>query len=262
MTLIATAVKHMLAAGMAHEAIVAAVSEMEDQGAAGESARQARNRRYYETKGRAKRLKQSDNVLNSDAPETSENVLPRLNSDAIKTPLARVEDNLLTTEVTGLTIVVSSAGASDWPPDKTVISTLCEAVGSPRLDQFKSPGLLTTSGRLRAWKAEGASWEHDVIPIVTALVRKQGPPITSWKYFDAAVAQSIADNRQALQIPQARHERPDNNRPTGFADHQRSRADANFAGAGLAIARRRGAHAGESGDVDPGGPASLAVVSG
>lgn len=98
------------------------------------------------------------------------------------------------------------AGATcDWPDGKASdhVRLLVEAVASPRLDPTKSPGLITTSGRLAAWKRDGASWEHDVVPVVTAVCAKQRSLVATWKFFDQAVGRSISDNREALSIPEA-----------------------------------------------------------
>jgi hypothetical protein len=62
---------------------------------------------------------------------------------------------------------------------------------------------VTTRGRLAAWKRDGASWEHDVLPVVTGLCAGRRSRIASWKFFDQAIARSIADNRAALEIPEA-----------------------------------------------------------
>ena len=112
--------------------------------------------------------------------------------------------------------VLAVVAVSDWPDDTggKLASRLCEEVASHRLDWSKTPDLLTTSTRLAAWRRDGASWEFDVVPVVTALARRPGRPITSWKFFDAAIAQSIADNRQALNIPEARHAAPSDVRRT------------------------------------------------
>ena len=77
-------------------------------------------------------------------------------------------------------------------------------MGSPWLDPTKSPGLIETAGTLVAWKRDGASWEHDVVPVVTALCVKAGKRIGTWRYFRESIAQAIADNRAALAIPEAR----------------------------------------------------------
>lgn len=95
--------------------------------------------------------------------------------------------------------------ADDWPGGKApdLARLLVETVASPRLDPAKSQGLVTTAGRLAAWRRDGASWEHDVVPVVTAICAKQRSPVSTWKFFDAAIARSIADNAAALDIPEA-----------------------------------------------------------
>lgn len=136
------------------------------------------------------------------------------------THLARVRDITPNSEISGLAVVVevsaSECATNDWPKGDPA-KVLIETIASPRLDPSKSQGLVTTAGRLAAWRREGASWEFDVLPAVRAAVRKTGPPIGTWKYFDAAVAQSIADNRQALKIPEA-HERPRQDQPNARED--------------------------------------------
>lgn len=91
----------------------------------------------------------------------------------------------------------------DWPEAKDLAKLLIETVASPRLDPDKSLGLPLTAGRLTAWRQAGASWEFDVVPVVTALCAKQRTLVSTWKFFDAAIARSIADNRAALEIPEA-----------------------------------------------------------
>lgn len=94
----------------------------------------------------------------------------------------------------------------DWPEGKASdhAEQLIAAVASPWLDPCKSPDLVTTRGRVAAWKRDGASWEHDVLPVVTGLCANRRARISSWKFFDAAVARSIAENRAALEIPDGR----------------------------------------------------------
>jgi hypothetical protein len=137
-----------------------------------------------------------------------------------------------------------SAVVDDWPTGKASdhASLLAAEANTHRLDPSKTEGLLLTSGRLAAWKAAGASWEFDVIPTITALAGRSGRRITSWKFFDAAIAQSIADNRQALTIPEARHARPAHDQ---LSDRQssrranRDRADAGAEWAAEVVAARR-----------------------
>ncbi len=98
--------------------------------------------------------------------------------------------------------VVKGADADDWPPTARVLAELVEAVASPFLDPANSPGLIQTAGRLAAWKRDGASWAHDVLPVVTAVMSRRSEPVATWKFFDAAIARSIAENRAALALPQ------------------------------------------------------------
>ncbi len=153
------------------------------------------------------------------------------------THLARVRDITPNSEISGLAVVVevsaSDCATNDWPlgdPAKALI----EAIASPRLDPSKSQGLITTAGRLAAWKREGASWQFDVLPVIQAALRKTGPPIGTWKYFDAAIAQSISDNRQALKIPEAHERHHPDQRPSPREESLR----ANYAGAMAAVNRR------------------------
>lgn len=103
-------------------------------------------------------------------------------------------------------VVAREASQDDWPEGsaKDHADKLVELSESPWLDPHKSQGLVLSVGRLAAWKREGASWEHDVLPAVLAGTRNRRSPVSSWTYFDRAIAQSIADNRRALEIP--RHE--------------------------------------------------------
>lgn len=99
--------------------------------------------------------------------------------------------------------VVAREREEDWPegdPAKALLSV----VSSPWLDPMKTPGLVLSAGRVSAWRREGASWTEDVVPVVTASCLKRRSPVGSWQFFDAAIAQSIANNRAKLTIPEAR----------------------------------------------------------
>lgn len=125
------------------------------------------------------------------------------------------------------------APANDWPEGKAPhhAALLCELARTHNLDWVKQPGLVQTNGQLHAWRRDGASWEHDVVPVVTTLARKARSPITSWKYFAAAIAQSIADNRQALKIPEARHAAQTDDRDSDRQSARRANRDRSDAGA-------------------------------
>lgn len=168
--------------------------------------RQARSRLSRDKAGMSRDAKGA-------SPVTFVTPKPEMSRDK-RDPLTRVEDNLLTTEVTGLTIAVVEARANDegdWPKGdaKDHAAELIELSSTSKLDMSRQPGLVLTMGRIHQWRCDGASWRFDVVPVVTTLAKKKtGPPISSWKFFDAAIAQSIADNRKALSIPEASHERP------------------------------------------------------
>jgi hypothetical protein len=102
--------------------------------------------------------------------------------------------------------VREDAPPDDWPAGKATdhARLLVEQVASSWLDPSKAPGLVLTEGRLAVWKREGASWEHDVVPVVTALSTGKHGLIATWKFFDPAIGRSIAANRQALEIPEVR----------------------------------------------------------
>lgn len=172
------------------------------------NARQLRNQRYYENK---RRLKASE----IKTIKTDQDV-----SDAIKTVSDAAEPSRagaqvvipslppLRSEEVGVGGVVARAPApptDDWPDGKAIdhAAVLVALVGSHWLDPNRSPDLVTTRSRLAAWKREGASWEHDVVPVVTGLCANRRSRISSWKFFDDAIARSIGDNRRALEIPEA-----------------------------------------------------------
>lgn len=152
-------------------------------------------------------------------------------------PLACVRDITSNLVDTGLVVVVDEReSADDWPPGdaRQHAQRLYTACHSHRLDPHKSALLVTSEGRLAAWKTAGASWRFDILPTVTEIVRKQGPPVATWDYFDKPVAKSIANNRRALEIPEYANANP--GQPAKF----RAKQD-NFAAshAGFEAAARR-----------------------
>lgn len=151
--------------------------------------------------GAAKALKNNDPPLASatDLPEQNPSKSPPNQNQNQKEIVST------TTPASETPPAVAVAGEDDWPKGsaKDHARLLVEAVGSPWLDPNKSLDLNTTHGRLAAWKRDGASWEFDVLPVVQKLAGNRRSRISSWKFFDAAIAQSIADNRAALEIPEA-----------------------------------------------------------
>lgn len=113
----------------------------------------------------------------------------------------------------------------DWPAGRAFDHALIltDLARTPNLDINRSPGLGQSIGRLARWRQDGhASWEHDVVPVVTALAQKSARPIGTWAYFDAAIGESIAANRRALTIPEHTDvQRPDPRRPASGHDSRK-----------------------------------------
>lgn len=203
MSLVAT-VRAMVAAGATPEVILAVVEAHEaarddalTQRRTADAARQqaARDRR--------------NNVTSRDVrvtPRTSRDSSPHAGAGAqVVNPSL---PSLRSEEVVGGGVGVTGERVpvpDDWPSGKARehAAILVETVASPWLDPSKSPDLVTTAGRLSAWKLAGASWEFDVLAVVSGLTANRRSRIASWKFFDDAIARSIADNRQALEIPEA-----------------------------------------------------------
>jgi len=135
-----------------------------------------------------------------------EQTLPSHDKDARDAPTRpRVEDNssrIISLEAAA-DVAETREQPNDWPKGdaKRHAAELVAEIASPWLDPNKSLDLNTTTTCLAAWKREGASWVHDVVPIVAKLCQRNGRPVKSWKFFNDAIAQSIADSRAALVIP-------------------------------------------------------------
>lgn len=162
---------------------------------------------------RTRKWREKTETVTGDVTVTSQEIAekpsPIVTVTSPVTPLARGEDNLPRLVDTGLAAAVD-ASADDWPAGDAGehAKLLCAAAESYRLDPNREPGLVTSRGRLAAWRRDGASWQFDVVPTVTEIVRKRGPPIHVWTYFDGAIGQSIANNRKALEIPAHASPRP------------------------------------------------------
>ena len=168
-------------------------------------ARRAKDRER-QAKHRAKKADgNGDNVTSRDI--TSKDVNPVSERD-LTCERARVRDISPRLVISGSAVAVVERerdSETDWPAGsaKDHAKLLVELAGSPWLDPTKSLDLVTTTGLIAGWKREGASWEHDVKPVVLGLTAKRRARIGSWKFFSGAVAQQIADNRAALAIPEA-----------------------------------------------------------
>lgn len=211
MSLSAAAMRILAEKGLSIDDIIAVAEANDVAPAPVETPEERRRRLDRERKQRVRSAEKAD--ISADKADTAcpqmSAVSRGMSADKadIVTPLARVRDNPSRLVISGQTDDDDCASAQDhlddWPK-ANLIAALVEEVASPRLDHRKSPGLVQTSGQLAAWKRDGASWEHDVLPVVKALCAKSRTPIASWKFFAPAIAQSIADNRAALAIPEAR----------------------------------------------------------
>lgn len=138
--------------------------------------------------------------------QTSPNVTP------VSPPHVRVLDNNLTKVLTGSDVdvdVEARAGdTDDWPKVKNLADYLAEQIESPWLDPHKTLALAGSGNLILAWKRAGASWEHDVLPVIGAICRSRKSPVGSWSYFDKPILQSVADSRKALALPEARSTGP------------------------------------------------------
>jgi uncharacterized protein YdaU (DUF1376 family) len=92
--------------------------------------------------------------------------------------------------------------ACAWPAKP--MEALVDAVASPWLDPMKAPGLITSSGKIAAWRQRGAEWGRDVLPVVRGLCAAARGPISTWGYFDRAVLQALSDNSRETPLPEAR----------------------------------------------------------
>lgn len=223
----------LLAAGATAEMIVAAVKADSE----GEEARKAAKRQGNRDRQAKKRA--ADRAVTPSHAESR--VTDRDARDSLSLPPSPQTPQPPTHTHEGVTTQaregIAPETATDWP--ERPIEALVAAVASPWLDPTKSPGLITTAGEVSRWRRDGASWEHDVLPVVTGLCAKVRRQITTWRYFEPAIVQAIADNRRALEIPEASHERH-HNRPTSAADARRAATESRRGAWAPAIAKRTG----------------------
>lgn len=77
---------------------------------------------------------------------------------------------------------------------------LFDRVNNRYLDPSRGNGSLSTScHRIKAWQAAGADFDADIVETVQRVMARTRKPIRSLTYFDAAIAETIAAKRQALE---------------------------------------------------------------
>lgn len=118
---------------------------------------------------------------------------------------ARGVDNLTTTELPCVGGGVGDARERDEPtndwPEGDLAELLIAAADSPWLDRQKSLTLITSAGRIEAWRRRGASWVRHILPVVTTLAKTHGQPISSWQFFEPAIGRAVKASRTDMDLP-------------------------------------------------------------
>jgi len=188
---IAVAVKHMIAAGMTAEAIVAAVAEMEAAAQPVRSSGAVRQERYRRNKASLVTI-----VTESDDP-SSPLVPPSLSPTPPYSPPYNPP-----------TIPAALKGASA----KDKIEEQCrEAAGC---ENSPSPSLFDLSP-IRRCLAAGASLEMDILPTLRA-IKARGVDVVSWKYAERPIMDAKASREAPAvigQAPNARGQPPPSAKP-------------------------------------------------
>lgn len=204
------------------DALIAAGVTVEQLGAAVKAEAVAAERAQTERREKAAAKKRAQREAAKNVPGTSGDIEGHRGTsgdiggqagtlepakDAPAPTHTRGEDKPLRLVISGSSSLDNSANArseasDDWPKTGHV-DALVEAAASSSLNPQRTPNLITTAAAILVWKRSGASWEHDVLPVVTGLAKANRGKISTWKFFDDAIGRSIADNRRALEIPEA-----------------------------------------------------------
>jgi len=161
MSIIASAVKHMLAAGMPHDAIVAAVEEMEAQ--------------IVDVQAERRRAKDRERKRLRNSAESAEKVSPLCppNKDTPTPP-----------EINPPYIPPSKQHDLGRADDVSArMPELYAAAGVT--DETKPPGLLAFSEPIR-WVVAGCDIDLDIIPALRSIAAR-GRTVRSWAYCSDAV---------------------------------------------------------------------------
>jgi hypothetical protein len=196
MSLSAAAIRLLASKGLSVDEIASVAEANETE--TGVSAAAMRTRRWRE-----KRHKASQSVTETKAEAVTETVTNRHETSQ---PRAHVRDITSNSENNhNHTLLSASAVSDDWPEGGPQVHAklICAELESPWLDQNKSPGLVTTVGLLDRWRRAGASWQHDVLPLIAGRLMNRRKPVTTWAFFDEAIAETVAANRAAMVIPEA-----------------------------------------------------------
>jgi hypothetical protein len=204
----AAIIRDLIAAGVEPDLVARVAQELVDAAKTPAVPDTLEKRRAYDRE-RKRGKRNSTGIPPESQDDNSTGIPPEFHRKT--PPLARVEDNpLRVIPLEAATAVVVEPSVTLWPDGKAAdwARALAEAAATSKLDPIREPGLTLSLGEIARWKDAGAHWEFDVLNVVVTLAKKQRDgPIRSWKFFTDAVLRSVADNRQALEIPEARHER-------------------------------------------------------
>lgn len=200
--------RQLLSDGLNLEAALIAADRFEQRAEAAETARVASRRVKDAARKQAQRLRECHAESRGHAVTSRDSAGPAPHVGERPQVVTPSLPSLRSEELGGGGVEARALAiipVDDWPAGSADAHAklLVAEVASPWLDPNKSPDLVTTRGRLAAWRRDGASWESDVLPVVTGLCANRRGKVASWKYFDDAVARSISDNRAALEIPEA-----------------------------------------------------------
>jgi hypothetical protein len=182
MSVIAAAIKHMLSAGMPHDAIVAAVADMEAAATPVRTARQERNKRYYDSQ---KRLKASEQDV-SDVQDEPKGSLETKAPTPLKTLNPSKENPPKGGQKKG------SRLSADWTASKADLAyAASQNISGVWLDREieKFRNYWTAKGGATAVKRDwAATWRNWVLSAVErGPPHGQGPPSGRGSLTDAAI---------------------------------------------------------------------------
>jgi hypothetical protein len=200
---IAVAVKHMLAAGMTPEAIVAAVAEMEAAFTQPETA-QDRKREADRIRIATKRDKARHDATSRDNATLRDNATP--SSPLVPPSLSPTPPYSPPYNPPTIPAALKGASAKDKIEEQCREAAGCENSPSPSLFDL-SP--------IRRCLAAGASLEMDILPTLRA-IKARGVDVVSWKYAERPIMDAKASREAPAvigQAPNARGQPPPSAKP-------------------------------------------------
>lgn len=170
------AIRRMLEAGFDMEQALIAAEVMEAEIMPARTARQERNRRYYEKKTSVTRL----NKTHSDVSDDQDTPLTPL-SDKERSPTPPKEIN--SPPLPPKTTLLSASAQGDFD---ALQNELVNAAG----DNGIQPHAAFAVGPIAELISAGVDLKLDIIPTIRAKVARQSRPVSSWAYFIPAIREA------------------------------------------------------------------------